>query len=220
MADQSPPPPSPLDIIEHHESKGKNVPNYRYDKGHTASGYWQITDTTWHGSAPKAGVDIEKYPTAMSAPREVQKTVAQTLFNEHGYAPWAPFNANLAKAVGWTGPMHESAGGAGGAGQAVGRRMPGRFGGMGPLVPGGDDAPAPAAASGLHRAMTTPEPPGVPVQVAATAANAAAPQPVTAPAPQLPPVAPIQTPPLHTAYRDALSAILSGRRRPLGSMFG
>lgn len=216
MAEQAPA-PSPLDIIEHHESKGKNVQNFRYDEGHTAQGYWQITNTTWRETAPKAGIDLTKYPTAMSAPREVQKTVAQKLYDDHGYAPWAPFNPSLAKAVGWTGPMHQE--GAGGAGQAAGRRMPGRFGGMGPLVPGSDDAPAPAAASGLRRAMTAPEPPGVPIQVASAAVPAAAPPPMAAPAP-LQPIPQIQPPNIQSAYRDALAAILSGRRRPLGSMFG
>jgi hypothetical protein len=97
--------------------------------------------------------------------------------------------------------------------------MPGRFGGMGPLVPGGDDAPAPAAASGLRRAMTAPEVPGVPIEVAPAAASAGAPQPAAAPAP-LQPIAPPQGPDLNTVYRDALAAIMSGRRRPLGSMFG
>jgi hypothetical protein len=208
---------SPLDIIERLESKGKNVENFRYDEGHTAQGYWQITNSTWRDTAPKAGIDLKKYPTAMSAPREVQKVAAQTLFDQYGYAPWAPFNPALAKAVGWTGPMHQE--GAGGAGQAAGRRMPGRFGGMGPLVPGGDDAPAPAAASGLRRAMTTPEAPGVPIEVAPAAASGGVAQPAAAAAP-LQPIAPIQGPNLQGTYRDALAAILSGRRRPLGSMFG
>ncbi|HXE51224.1 MAG TPA: phage tail tip lysozyme [Ramlibacter sp.] len=137
----------------------------------------------------------------------------------------APDRATAAKL--WDKYFERSAGGvqagqqsAGGAGQAAGRRMPGRFGGMGPLVPGGDDAPAPAVAapSGLRRALTAAEAPGVPIQVAPAAAAPA----VAAPSPplQLAPIAPIQAPNLRQGYADALSAILAGRRRPFGSMFG
>ena len=68
--------PDPLDIIEYAESEGKNVPNYKYGPGFTASGYYQITNPTWREWAKAAGIDISQYPTAMSAPREVQRAVA------------------------------------------------------------------------------------------------------------------------------------------------
>jgi hypothetical protein len=92
--------PPPLSVIERYESGGKNLPNYRYDKTHTASGYWQITDTNWRNYGPKLGIDVEKYPTAMSAPREAQQTVAQKMYDEEGYNPWAPYNPALARAIG------------------------------------------------------------------------------------------------------------------------
>ena len=71
-----------------HESGGKDVPNYRYDPGHTASGYAQITDTNWKAYAPKLGIDIQKYPTAMSAPGDYQKAVAKLMHRAEGPTPW------------------------------------------------------------------------------------------------------------------------------------
>lgn len=90
----------PLETIEHYESGGKNLPNYRYDKTHTASGFWQITDTNWKNYGPQLGIDVEKYPTAMSAPRDDQQKVAQKMYDEQGYKPWAPYNPALARAIG------------------------------------------------------------------------------------------------------------------------
>ena len=78
----------PLDIIEQRESRGRNVPNYKYGPGFTASGYYQIIDPTWQRWAKAAGVDISQYPTAMSAPREVQRAVAAKGFEMEGFRPW------------------------------------------------------------------------------------------------------------------------------------
>ncbi len=89
-----------LGIIEHYESGGKNVMNYINDKMHTASGYYQITNQTWRGIAKDAGVDLSKYPTAISAPKEVQTQAANTLLAKYGDKPWAPFNPKLAAALG------------------------------------------------------------------------------------------------------------------------
>ena len=78
----------PLDIIEYAESKGKNVPNYKYGPGFTAQGYYQITNPTWRDNAKAAGVDLSKYPTAMTAPKEVQRAVAEQIFKTRGFQPW------------------------------------------------------------------------------------------------------------------------------------
>lgn len=44
-----------------------------------ASGYFQIEDDTWKYYAPRMGVDLTKWPTAMSAPPQVQWAVAQSM---------------------------------------------------------------------------------------------------------------------------------------------
>lgn len=101
-----------LDTIEHYESDGKNInqqvlgPNGGYNPSvgrvtgpSSASGYWQITDSTWRGIAKDAGIDINMYPTAKSAPREVQRKAAEALLDKYGTKPWAPYNAKLAAAL-------------------------------------------------------------------------------------------------------------------------
>jgi hypothetical protein len=99
-----------LALIEHYESGGRNVMNYINDAWHTAGGYWQITNTTWRYAAPGAGVDLTQYPIAISAPREVQHSVAIALFDRFGVLPWAPFNPRLAEAVGYSGEMYDEVG--------------------------------------------------------------------------------------------------------------
>jgi hypothetical protein len=85
----------PLSLISKYESGGRNIKN----PTSSASGPWQFINSTWREMAPKEGVDITQYPTAMSAPVEVQKRVAQRLYNERGYSPWAPYNPRLAAAL-------------------------------------------------------------------------------------------------------------------------
>jgi hypothetical protein len=113
----------PLDLIAKFESGGRNIMQgvvptgggYNPSVGRvtgpsTAQGPWQITNTTWRGAAPKAGVDVTQYPTAMSAPVEIQRRVAQQLYNDEGFKPWAPYNSRLAAAIpNWT-PSAASAG--------------------------------------------------------------------------------------------------------------
>jgi len=77
-----------LDIIEQLESRGRNVPNYKFGPGFTAQGYYQITNPTWRDHAQSAGVDLSQYPTAMSAPRDVQRAVADKIFQKRGFQPW------------------------------------------------------------------------------------------------------------------------------------
>src|SRR4051794_34631952 len=78
----------PLDIIEQAESRGKNVPNYKYGPGYTASGHYQMINGTWRRWAKDAGIDISQYPRAMDAPKEVQRAVAAHGFQTEGFKPW------------------------------------------------------------------------------------------------------------------------------------
>ena len=77
-----------LDVIAQHESGNRNVPNYRYDATHTASGYYQITDTNWRAYG-KGIVDLSKYPHAIDAPKELQAQVAARMYREQGVGPWS-----------------------------------------------------------------------------------------------------------------------------------
>lgn len=99
-----------LDLIAHHESGGRNIkqqvvpPGGGYNPSvgrvtgpSSASGPWQITNTTWRKRAPRE--IAEKYPTAMSAPVEVQRAVAGKIFRETGFQDWAPYNASLRRAI-------------------------------------------------------------------------------------------------------------------------
>ena len=57
-------------------------------KGATASGLYGFTDTTWKDGLQMIGGDAGKYPTAQSAPEEVQKQVFQAVYKARGTAPW------------------------------------------------------------------------------------------------------------------------------------
>lgn len=94
--------PNLLAAIEHFESGGRNVLNYRYNEDpnyYTASGHYQITNSTWKDGAKMAGVDTDKYPTAISAPYEVQTKVADALLDKYGTKPWE-MNAPLMSYLG------------------------------------------------------------------------------------------------------------------------
>ena len=72
--------PSPLDVIAHVETGNRNIPQQIHDrntdKGTPAQGNFQFIVPTWQTYAPKAGIDLNKYPTPMSAPPSVQAQVA------------------------------------------------------------------------------------------------------------------------------------------------
>ncbi len=94
-----------LPLIAQYESGNRNVPNSSGPGGapaSTAGGYYQIINGTWQQSAPKAGVDLNLYPTAMSAPQDVQTQVAGAIYNAQGFQPWSS-NARLMSAVAGTG---------------------------------------------------------------------------------------------------------------------
>jgi hypothetical protein len=57
------------------ESSGQNVTN----QAEGAEGFYQITGPTWQDFAPRAGVDLKQYPSAISAPYEVQSKVADAI---------------------------------------------------------------------------------------------------------------------------------------------
>jgi len=81
-----------LAAIMQRESGGQNIRNRTGPGGtpeSTASGYYQMIDPTWLEYAKLAGVDTAQYPTAMSAPREVQARVAGLLYDRQGQRPWA-----------------------------------------------------------------------------------------------------------------------------------
>jgi len=59
-----------------------------YARGATASGKYQIVNSTWAEGAKLAGVDVAKYPTARDAPEAVQDKVASALWDKHGNTPW------------------------------------------------------------------------------------------------------------------------------------
>lgn len=59
-----------------------------YDRGATASGKYQIVNSTWKEGAQLAGVDTSKYPTARAAPETVQDQVASVLWDKYGNKPW------------------------------------------------------------------------------------------------------------------------------------
>jgi hypothetical protein len=89
----------PVDIIPQYESGDRNVMNYINDPTHTAQGNWQITNTNWKAYAPRAGIDLAQFPDAMSAPRDLQRSVAIKMYDEQGYKPWAPYNDKLQAAL-------------------------------------------------------------------------------------------------------------------------
>jgi hypothetical protein len=85
--------------IEQRESGGRNVNNYRYRENpnyYTASGYWQMVDSTWRHAAGLAGIDTSLYPRAINAPFELQHRAALALINEQGERPWATSAPSLA----------------------------------------------------------------------------------------------------------------------------
>lgn len=59
-----------------------------YARGATASGKYQMVNSTWAAAAKLAGVDTSKYPTARDAPEAVQDQVASALWDQAGNRPW------------------------------------------------------------------------------------------------------------------------------------
>lgn len=69
-----------LHALQSFESSNSNIPNtHQTTSSGQAQGYNQITTGTWRDFAPKAGVDLGKYPNALSAPEDVQNQVASII---------------------------------------------------------------------------------------------------------------------------------------------
>jgi hypothetical protein len=64
----------------------------------SAQGAYQILQGTWQQWAPNAGVSLQQYPTAGSAPLSVQNQVASYGYNTQGFTPWAS-NQGLMSAI-------------------------------------------------------------------------------------------------------------------------
>ena len=47
--------------------------------GTRSQGYFQINTPTWREFAPSVGIDVSQYPSAISAPRDVQEQVASAI---------------------------------------------------------------------------------------------------------------------------------------------
>ena len=82
-----------FDTIAQAESGFRNIVSGT--AGSTASGIYQINNPTWRQFAPQAGVDLSQYPTALSAPTDVQTQVASVI----PLARWVDFAPATAGAV-------------------------------------------------------------------------------------------------------------------------
>lgn len=84
-----------LPLISKYESGGDPLAQ---NPTSTASGAYQIINGTWQQFAPQAGVSLLLYPTAKSAPLDVQTQVATAIYDKQGFQPWSS-NAALIAAV-------------------------------------------------------------------------------------------------------------------------
>ena len=97
--------PSVMDIIAHVETGDRNITqslgtkdvnnNYGRGGGDPAKGTFQIIDTTYRPAAIKAGIDINKYPTANSLPPSEQARVASFIPTSQ----WGPATKAAIRAV-------------------------------------------------------------------------------------------------------------------------
>jgi hypothetical protein len=70
-----------------------------WQRGATATGKYQMVQSTWDEGKRLAGIDASKYPTARDAPEAVQDQVAKAVYDKHGTAPWdaSKFGSNWVK---------------------------------------------------------------------------------------------------------------------------
>jgi hypothetical protein len=76
---------NPAALIAQYESSGN--PTAQSSKS-TASGLYGFVNGTWATYAPQAGVSLQQYPTAASAPASVQTAVFYADFNNNGFNDW------------------------------------------------------------------------------------------------------------------------------------
>jgi hypothetical protein len=86
-----------LDTLIMAESNGRNIPNVTDSGPGPGGGYFQIKDGTWSIYARRAGIDLAKFPSAMSAPYEIQKQVADVI----PIGQWGPRTKRLVRAAGY-----------------------------------------------------------------------------------------------------------------------
>lgn len=109
--------------IQQRESGGRNVWNYKHASNpgyYTASGYYQMIDSTWAHAARLAGIDVGAYPHAIDAPWDLQHRAALALINEQGERPWQ--SSVRHQPLGADGAYGGASGGAGFAGQFLNKR--------------------------------------------------------------------------------------------------
>jgi len=175
---------TPMDMIANLESGNRNIPQGIVDRntaqGTPAGGYFQIIDPTWQRYAATAGVDLKQYPTAMSAPRDVQVKVASAIPVDQwgantvnaltakypGIDIHQPLGAFQSAAMGGTPPPGATTVAAGGPSAPAATGQPGQAsGGLAGSLPGfqpGSPA-AKMAAGALQSAFPPPpEPPPMP----------------------------------------------------------
>jgi hypothetical protein len=169
------------------ESSGQNVTN----QAEGAEGFYQITGPTWQDFAPRAGIDLKQYPSAISAPYDVQSKVADAI----PMGRWGPRTQKiLAAKYGVLDPNQPM----GVFAQRFGA-APGSPGAPMPTVPG---APVPQA--------VVPQPPVPAAPVPAAPVPEAAPVPA-APLPPPPAVPQASLPGAPTSLADAFAQ--AARRR-------
>jgi hypothetical protein len=86
-----------LDTLIMAESNGRNIPNVTDSGPGPGGGYFQIKDNTWSIYAKRAGIDLAKFPDAMSAPYTIQKQVADVI----PIGQWGPRTKRLVRAAGY-----------------------------------------------------------------------------------------------------------------------
>jgi hypothetical protein len=86
-----------LDTLIMAESNGRNIPNVTDSGPGPGGGYFQIKDNTWSIYARRAGIDLAKFPDAMSAPYAIQKQVADVI----PIGQWGPRTKRLVRAAGY-----------------------------------------------------------------------------------------------------------------------
>lgn len=112
--------PQALPIIAQVESGNRNVSAPATDQYGEPQGFYQIKQATWKDWAPKAGIDLAKYPDAISSPWDVQGKVASVIPIDQ----WASSTRRAVAAMGLDG-------GAAGASDALGTN---RYGFINPLI--------------------------------------------------------------------------------------
>ena len=130
----------------------------------TASGLYGFLNGTWAAYAPQAGVSLQQYPTAASAPASVQTAVFYADFNNNGFNDWTcpgcdPAATAAIQAAGGAGAFAQgSANPAAYASLNTPAGLQAYFAGNGT----GTGATAPAGTPGLSVSTVVPNTPGLP----------------------------------------------------------